>query len=279
MTLIPPEPLNQENPENLDDEPNDEPGLLNDAIPDFQPRDQNLLTEYNDIDIVSTLEELKTAQDFISYLQVASFDHDGLDSEAKAQLKDPITEPINLEADPDLRVGIYIFLDTTNASDKTYTDVRNSVNSYIEHLGIDPEEHSIPTLHSVKKKIGQLTGIHSIMTDMCPKTCIAYTGPYSSLNQCPECETPRHNPERLAASSGRNKIPQRQFYTIPLGPQIQALWRNPEGAKAMRHHVIETAKTQQGNAGEVYNESMTSILGETISMLLNLAELLKMTWS
>ena len=254
MTPIPPEPLNQENPENLDDEPNDEPGLLNDAIPDFQPRDQNLLTEYNDIDVVSTLEELKTAQDFISYLQAASFDHDGLDGEAKARLKDPITEPINLEADPDLRVGINIFLDTTNASDKTYTDVRNSVNSYIEHLGIDPEEHSIPTLHSVKKKIGQLTGIHSIMTDMCPKTCIAYTGPYSSLNQCPECETPRHNPERLAASSGRNKIPQRQFYTIPLGPQIQALWRNPEGAKAMRHRVIETAKIQQGNAGEVYND-------------------------
>ena len=59
MTPIPPEPLNQENPENLDDEPNYEPGLLNDAIPDFQPRDQNLLTEYNDIDVVSTLEELK----------------------------------------------------------------------------------------------------------------------------------------------------------------------------------------------------------------------------
>ena len=52
---------------------------------DFEPVNQPdgpftepCLMEYNDIDVVMTLEELKTAQDFISHLQSATLegDHD-----------------------------------------------------------------------------------------------------------------------------------------------------------------------------------------------------------
>jgi hypothetical protein len=243
MTPIPREPLNQENTR---DEGNDEPVPLDNEL---------VLGQYDDIDVISTLEELRISQQFISCLQAASLNEDdGLDSEARARLKNPIAEPINLEDDHNLRAGIDIFLDTTNASDETYKDVRISVNGYLERIGVDLETHSIPTLHSVKKTIGELTGVHSIMTDMCPNTCIAYTGPFSALDLCPECQTPRYDPDKLAASDGEIKSPQRRFYTIPLGPQIQALWRNPEGAQAMRHRVIETAKIQQGEAGELYDD-------------------------
>ena len=118
---------------------------------------QRQLTNYNDIDVVATLAELKIAQAFISALQDASLEHDdGLNAEAKTRLKDPITELINFDDDPDLCAGIDIFLATTNASDETFKDVRISVNLYLQHLGVDLEHHSLPTLYSVKKQIGTL---------------------------------------------------------------------------------------------------------------------------
>lgn len=219
-----------------------------------EPR-AGILNEYNDIEIIATLGELKIAQQFIAALQEASLDDDdGMDLDAKDQLKNPITQPIDLDDDPSLRAGIDIFLDTTNASDKIYTDVRESVNSYLRRLGVDPEEE-VPSLHTVKKVVGNITGVHSIMTDMCPNTCIAYTGPFSELDQCPECNSPRYDPIKLEASEGENTVPQRRFYTIPLGPQIQALWRNPEGARDMRYRVIETDKILRGGPGtENYND-------------------------
>jgi ribosome-binding factor A len=231
MTPIPQQVPPQQNPE---DETPDSDNDDNRGPPAGLADVQRQLTDYNDIDVVATLAELKTAQAFISALQDASLDHDdGLDAEAKFRLRNPITELINLDDNPDLRAGIDIFFDTTNASDETFKDVRISVNSYLQRLGIDPENHSLPTLYSVKKQIGDLTGVHSIMTHMCPKTCIAYSGPFSALDHCPECNLPRYDPQKLEASNGVNKVPQRCFHTIPLGPQIQALWRNPEGAQAM----------------------------------------------
>ncbi len=40
-------------------------------------------------------------------------------------------------------------------------------------------------------------------------------------------------PEVLATSGGIRKVPQRRFVTLPIGPQLQALWRTPEGARNM----------------------------------------------
>ncbi|KAF8156691.1 hypothetical protein B0H34DRAFT_657510 [Crassisporium funariophilum] len=68
---------------------------------------------------------------------------------------------------------------------------------------------------------------------MCPKTCIAYTGPFSELKACTKCAIPCYNPKALAGSGGIKKIPQQQFLTPPIGPQLQPLWRTPEGAQAM----------------------------------------------
>ncbi|KAF8970388.1 hypothetical protein BDZ97DRAFT_1791147 [Flammula alnicola] len=115
MTPIPPEPLNQQNDGDVHD--NNVDPRTPDELPDIHPGDQHHLNEYNDIDIIATLEELRIAQAFISALQDASLEQedDGLDIEAKRRLKDPITEPIALDESPSLRAGIDIFLDTTNA--------------------------------------------------------------------------------------------------------------------------------------------------------------------
>jgi hypothetical protein len=41
------------------------------------------------------------------------------------------------------------------------------------------------------------------------------------------------------------KIARQHFYTIPLGPQLQVLWRTPEGAYAMGHCACHTAEILQ----------------------------------
>jgi hypothetical protein len=198
--------------------------------------------EYNDIDVEATLEELKVAQQFISALQAATLDDDnGLDPEAKDRLRNPITEPVVLD-DPHLRAGIKLFLNTTNASDEIFKDVRSTMHEYLHDLGYDLAENSIPSLASVKKSIGEITGVHSLLNDMCINTCMAYTGPFSDLEACLYCTEPRYDPTIFAATNGLKKTPQRQFHTLPLGPQLQALWRNPEIANAMRHRVRETQR-------------------------------------
>ncbi|EDQ98532.1 uncharacterized protein LACBIDRAFT_299512 [Laccaria bicolor S238N-H82] len=43
----------------------------------------------------------------------------------------------------------------------------------------------ILSLHQVKKLSQRLTGFYPKKVDMCPKSCIAYTGEYKDLDKCP----------------------------------------------------------------------------------------------
>ena len=74
---------------------------------------------------------------------------------------------------------------------------------------------------------------------MCPDSCIAYTGPFAALDRCPKCQLPRYENVK-----GKRK-PVKQYYTIPLGPMLQALWRTPEGADRMRYRNHKTNKIMQ----------------------------------
>ncbi|KIL59407.1 hypothetical protein M378DRAFT_41676, partial [Amanita muscaria Koide BX008] len=71
---------------------------------------------------------------------------------------------------------------------------------------------------------------------MCPKSCVAYTGPFSALEECPYCAEPRYN----QPSTSRKRTARRTFYTIPLGPQIQAMYRSPESADRMNYRARKT---------------------------------------
>ena len=208
------------------------------------PRPESELKEYNDIEVEATLEELKIAQQFISALQEASLDTDNnLDATARINLQDPIREPFDIDADPHLRAGLDFFLDTTNASDETYHKIRDSTYTYLKNLGlVDIEKNPIPSLFEIKKAVGHITGVHSMMNDQCINTCIAYTGPFTDRDTCLYCNEPRYDLELLAASDGNKKVPRRQFYTIPIGPLLQAFYRNPEGALDMLHRANEIKK-------------------------------------
>lgn len=173
-----------------------------------------------------TLEELQTAQAYIELLKAATLDESPLDIETLARLRNPLNDVLDL--DPDLRLSIDLFLASINGSQQTYTDARAGV------LRRHPEDE-ILSHAQMKSRLVELTGVTSIRDDMCVNSCMAFTGPNKDLTHCsePNCNQPRYLPNGAA---------RQQFHTIPLGPQLQALWRTEEGARNMRHRSERTAE-------------------------------------
>lgn len=93
----------------------------------------------------------------------------------------------------------------------------------------------ILSFYNVEKLIAQYTGVEPIVHDMCLQSCLTFTGPYAHEDHCPMCGTSRWDQAKIHASNGRVKVAAQTFTTIPLGPQLQALYRDPESARSMRY--------------------------------------------
>jgi hypothetical protein len=173
---------------------------------------------------IAKLKDIKTAMDFIKALEEATLDgpHSNLDSETLERLRNPPRSSPHI--DPNLRLGLDLFLATINASQKTYVASRNAI------LRRHPNDE-VPSYEQIRRRIGEITGVVPIVHHMCEKSCVAFTGPFADLTCCPECGEERYE------SPG---IPKQEFYTIPLGPQLQALYRDPQSAKDMSYRRTRT---------------------------------------
>ncbi|KAJ7669959.1 hypothetical protein DFH06DRAFT_1037923, partial [Mycena polygramma] len=112
------------------------------------------------------LEDIVQAQQFIAAVRNASLDNGDLDPDCVQRLRHPIEEELDV-SDPDLRYSLDLFIATSGASDKTYTDVREA------NLRRHPEDE-ILTHYQIKKKVEEMSGVVPIVHHMCPNTCIAY---------------------------------------------------------------------------------------------------------
>lgn len=92
----------------------------------------------------------------------------------------------------------------------------------------------IPTYEGIEKKVAELTGVTYITHDMCPNTCMAYTGPFKDLDVCSYCGITRYDPKTRKA--------RQHLSTMPLGQQILPQWKDPANAKLMEHRWSETLK-------------------------------------
>ncbi|KAF7370240.1 hypothetical protein MSAN_00654800 [Mycena sanguinolenta] len=171
----------------------------------------------------STVEDIQLAFDFIEAVKSATLDNGDLDPETLARLRDPPTEPIDL-SDPDLRFSLDIFISTTHASEEVYNSVRAAC------LLRNPADPML-SLAAIKKKVAEWSGVVPVLSHMCPNSCMAYTGPFLDRTTCRFCGTPRFDPISGAAQ---------EFFTMPLGPQLQALYRSPESAKDMHYRREKT---------------------------------------
>ena len=164
------------------------------------------------------LEDLLTAIDFIWALQTASHDdpHCKMNRDAIERLRNPATTPFDISSRPDLRIGLDLFLANMNSSVNSFNANRNTV------LRRYPMDH-VPSYEQMKRHISNITGVDSVVHTMCKNSCLAFTGPFADLDNCPKCNEPKLCPN--------TKKPQQEFHTILLGPVLQALWRDPSSAK------------------------------------------------
>lgn len=84
----------------------------------------------------------------------------------------------------------------------------------------------------MKCQVAQITGVIPIIHDMCPNTCLAFTGPFVNDDKCSECG-------EAYFDSIMNKARQ-EFYIILVGPQFQALWASVKGARKLDYQQRKT---------------------------------------
>ena len=173
------------------------------------------------------LPKLALAKDMIEDIRAARLEED-LDEELLANLRYPPEEPETL--DHITLFSMAIFENLVGCSERTYARVRDTVQKFSGHL--------LDSHHIVKTKIRRTTGVTQLQNDMCVNSCIAFVGPFKELDKCPKCCENRYEEVKKT----QKMRPRQQFYTIPLGPQIQAMWRTPEGADRMRYRDRKTTE-------------------------------------
>ncbi|KAG6871562.1 hypothetical protein C0995_003064 [Termitomyces sp. Mi166 len=168
----------------------------------------------------SHIEEVRIAQQFIEVLKNAELNNGDLSAEMIAALLDPPKDSLKLNpedhSDNDLLMCLRLFLNACNSADK----YNNAICAIKQRFG----DNDILSYDQLKRRIAQLTGISPIIRDMCIESCLAYTGPFS--------------------------VPAlwQEFYTIPIGPAIQAFKRNYQIASDMNYfwsHVTKLLAEQQ----------------------------------
>lgn len=149
-----------------------------------------------------------------------------------ARLRNPPEHPIEIN-NPGIRhSSISVYLALEHASQNAYNRVLRSTRQNFPEI---PGFGSLLSFYEVENLIATYTGIEPIEQAMCPDSCVGFTGPFQDLENCPVCGQSKWNQSRLEATHGRVKIPAKTFTTIPLGPQLQALYRDPHTAQQMEY--------------------------------------------
>ncbi|KAG1834015.1 hypothetical protein DFJ58DRAFT_719384 [Suillus subalutaceus] len=187
---------------------------------------------------------MKETTEFVLALKNASLDDPlaKLSDDAPHRLRNPPQEPI-ITNSPGVRQSISMYLALEHGSQEVYNRMRRAKMRNFEGAnGVD----EILSFYNVEKLISQHIGVESIEHDMCPESCLAFTGPFAHLESCPMCGSSRWDQAKLRASSGKIKVAAQTFVTIPLGLQLQALYRDPESARHMRYLWERTQEVLDG---------------------------------
>ncbi|KIL69123.1 hypothetical protein M378DRAFT_7842 [Amanita muscaria Koide BX008] len=156
----------------------------------------------------------------------ARLEDDITDENLLAGLRNPPMEDVEISRITRLCLKVFIALSAT--SEKTYNQIKAAFKEF---------DTKIEMLSSF---------IVKVQTDMCNNSCVAFTGPFSDLDACPKCAAPRYRMHK------KKKVAVKRFNTIPLGPQLQAFYRSPQGAEHMKYRqratqdIMETLRQNDG---------------------------------
>ena len=174
------------------------------------------------------LENLKETLAAISMIKNASLDTQ-FEEDDLARLRNPTEEELDIN-DPYFRLSLDMYIILTNVSQEIYRELLAAF------IRCHPDAKGrLLSYDQIKRRVKNLTGIIPIYDDMCVKSCMAFTGPYKDLDACLKCSEPRYDPILLRSSNGTIKKPRQSMTTIPIGPQIQALWSHRLSAEKMSY--------------------------------------------
>lgn len=125
------------------------------------PAPSNYTTGLEELSNLAQLKDIKLTMEFIRALDGASLDKEDsrLDADTLHRLRNPPTSCVDL-TDPDLRLGLDLFLASIKSSQDTYTMSRDAI------IRRHPDD-DIPTYDQMKRRIAEITGVVPIVDDMC----------------------------------------------------------------------------------------------------------------
>ena len=125
----------------------------------------------------------------------------------------------------------------------------------------------ILSLHMAKKLAQSLTDFAPTFVDMCPRSCIAYTGVYADKDRCSYKPAGSKNicgEPRWTVLSGGKKKARAQVQILPVMATIRALFANADTSSMMRHrdsclkevlHLVGSTATRSSRKFSDYGDS------------------------
>ena len=228
--IPPPGPNSQQDPPHDSGLDSDRDSLHSGSDSDEEPPPPD--SDENELHL--TLEKMKIAQNFIEMARAATLKSQFSPGELLV-FRNPQDDRFSPSDDKDLHLSIDFYISSLDhaQSEKAYAKSRANI---LKHF---PESKML-SYDQVRRRVSNLSGIATWKHSMCFNSCIGFTGPFENLDYCPYCKEPRYNQDELTNSGGKKKIPRKLFTTFPLGPQIQARWRNPQMAQKMSYRWTKT---------------------------------------
>lgn len=156
----------------------------------------------------------------------ATLDTDTIDKDVLERLCNPPTGPLDI-SDPHTSLSLKIYLGMDNIPIDQYIFLQESL------IELDI---FLLSYERVKNLAAEYFGVKPIYEDMCPKSCVGFTGPFCDMRRCPMCGEDRYEIcSNSLASCTKREIPRRHFLTLPVGPLLQAMYCSPDGADAMEY--------------------------------------------
>ncbi|KZP09686.1 hypothetical protein FIBSPDRAFT_759528, partial [Athelia psychrophila] len=142
-----------------------------------------------------------------------------------------------------------------------------TVQAYTLHAKILQEASGtiILSLHLARKLAVHITGLTPNKVDICPRSCIAYTGEFKDLTSCPFVRDRERQPcgqARYKATTTRRSgpRPRAQMMSLPVMATIKAMYSNFESATMLRHRdkclqsVLHLTATVSGQNKRTYSD-------------------------
>ena len=161
------------------------------------------------------------------------------DPEQLAELLEPREHESTPPDDLGLKLSLLNYISLMGCSQEAYEATRQNLRQC--YPDIEMLSH-----FQVERRARILSGLVTWEHHMCLNSCVAFTGPYANLASCPTCGESRYKEKDLRESDGLKKVPRKVFTTFPVGPQIQARWKNAQSAKDMAYRWEKTEELLRG---------------------------------